>query len=31
MSKYRIGIDIGGMSFKIGIVDENGNIALEMY
>lgn len=27
MSKYRIGIDIGGMSFKIGIVDENGNIA----
>ena len=26
MSKYRIGLDIGGMSFKIGIVDENCNI-----
>ena len=26
MSKYYIGIDIGGMSIKAGVVDENGKI-----
>ncbi len=26
---YRIGIDLGGMSIKCGIVDENGNIVFK--
>ena len=26
---YSVGVDIGGMSIKVGIVDENGNIIIK--